>query len=156
MEGNLLEIAENMALKGYGDVCDGKGDFKENMQLTESGIKNSIALMAAEKEDAKKDLEIELLQLQRDREMFLLKKLEDDQKRQKFVDIRDTAFEVLKIIVPIGTGILTIGGGFGLAAYKHYCLKDTISYNGRIQDSGGLGINESKFMDIPMNDFKKI
>ena len=156
MEGNLLEINGNLVMKGYGNACDGVGDFKENMQMINEGTKNSIALFNASEDEEKRALELKLLQMDVERKALENKKLESEMKRSNFKEVRDTIVEVGKFVGPIVGAGLTLGGAFGICALKHYYLKDTITYNCKLQSQGHLGINDQKLVDVSLNDFKSV
>lgn len=154
MEGNLLEINGNLVLKAYDDACEGKGDFKQNMQMINDGTKNYIELCKATEDEEKRQLEMELLKLDIEKRNLENKKLEMEIKRGTFNTVKDVAIEVGKFTGPILLGSLTLAGSLGMCAFKAYKLKDVISYNNRIQNAGDLGINDQKLLDISINDFK--
>lgn len=156
MEGNLLEINENVVMKGYNDVCEGKGDFKENIQMVNDGTRNWLELCKAADEDERRQLDIKLLKLKAEREALEMEKIRLEMSSRKFNNVKDTLIEVGKFAAPIATAMLSIGGGLGLLALKHHNLKDSMLYNSQLQSQGYLGINDQKLVDVSINDFKSV
>lgn len=85
-----------------------------------------------------------------------LDKLDFEMRHERFRDISSVVIGVATIAAPVATAIIGAGAGIGLCCLKHHQLKDTMSFNSKLQDEGWTSIPESKFVDVSLNDFKNV
>lgn len=166
MDGNLKQMASDLANKSYNDILSDNGDFDKNVKLLRESVKMVIDLDAAEQEPEpevednlayeKRALENQKLIAEVEEAELKADKLREELAKKDKNDKLELGLKIAGIGGPIVVCILTFVFNLIFFDKKTKAVNDTIKLNTVLQENGCIsGINNNKVVSDTFNDLLK-